>query len=50
MLYGQNIFDKGPKTHNVEKKKASSINGAGKIGKPRAKEWKQTTIFPMYRN
>ena len=32
------FLTKEPKTHNGEKK-ASSINGAGKIGKPHEKEW-----------
>ena len=35
-IYGQIIFDKRAKTHNREKK-VSSINDAGKTGKPHAK-------------
>ena len=35
---GQIVFDNGAKTHNGEKK-APSVNGAGKIGKPHKKEW-----------
>ena len=35
-LYGQLIFDKAGK--NINWKKDSSINGAGKIGQPRAEE------------
>ena len=36
--YGQIIFDKG--TKNIQwRKESSSIDGAGKIGKPHAKEW-----------
>ena len=34
---GQIVFDNGAKTHNGEKK-APSVNGAGKIGKPDKKE------------
>ena len=36
-VYGQMIFDIGAKNNN-EEEKASAINGAGKIGKPCAKE------------
>ena len=36
-LYGQITFDKKPKTYSGERK-ASSINDAGKSGKPPAKE------------
>ena len=36
---------KEPKTYNGEKK-ASSINGADKIGKPHTKEWNYITVCP----
>ena len=34
---GKKFWTKEPKTHNAEKK-ATSINGAGRTGKPHAKE------------
>ena len=37
-LYGQIIFDKRAKKIYTEERKASSINYAGKTGKPPAKE------------
>ena len=36
-MWANNFLMKEPKTHNGEKK-ASSINGTGKIGKPHVKE------------
>ena len=36
-IYGQILFDNGAETHNGDKK-AFSINGAGRIGKPHEKE------------
>ena len=38
------IFNKEAKTYNGERK-VSSINDAGKIGKPHAKEWNETAIW-----
>ena len=39
------IFDKGTKSMQ-RRKKSSSINGAGKIGKKHAEEWQETAIGP----
>ena len=43
-IYGQSIYDKGPKIYNGERA-ASSINGARKTGQPHAKEWNWTTVL-----
>ena len=46
---GKMFLTNEPKTHN-EGKKASSINGAGKIGKPLQKNETRLQFVPMYKS